>query len=181
MAHAGDVLRNPVTGHEYRILQAASDTGGDLLDMEATFPLGGARPPLHLHPRQEERFEVLSGALGVVVRGQRRRLETGDTLVVPAGAPHAMWNAGDAPARVRWQTRPALRTERFFETLVALAAAGRVGPSGVPRPLELGLLMRAFAAEMRPASPPRAVQLVLFGALAGAARLAGRRLPERVR
>lgn len=177
MARSGDLLRNPVTRHEYRILQAARDTGGVLLDMEVTFPPGAAPPPRHLHPRQEERFEVLGGALRVDIGGRHGRLEAGATLVIPAGTPHAMWNAGTGPVRVRWETRPELRTEQFFETVVALAAAGRVRPSGTPPLPELALLLRAFAAEMRPAAPPLAIQRVAFGAVAGIARVLGRRLP----
>jgi mannose-6-phosphate isomerase-like protein (cupin superfamily) len=89
MARSGDLLRNPVTGHEYLILQAASETGGALLDMEATSPSGAAAPPLHLHPRQEERFEVLSGVLEVQLGAERRRLSTGECLGIPPTAPRS--------------------------------------------------------------------------------------------
>jgi mannose-6-phosphate isomerase-like protein (cupin superfamily) len=177
MASAGDLLRNPVTGHEYRILQAAADTGGALLDMEATFPAGAAPPPLHLHPRQEERFTVLGGALELQLGDGRRALRAGETLVIPAGTPHAMWNPGASPARVRWETRPALRTEQFFETLVALAAAGRVGPTGAPGPLDLALLSCAFDAEMRLPRLQAPVPRAALAALGALARLLGRRLP----
>ena len=41
---------------------------------------------------------------------ERRGLEAGDTLVIPAGVVHEMIATGREPARVTWQTRPALRT-----------------------------------------------------------------------
>src|SRR5262245_65364107 len=85
MARAGQTLINRVTGHRYDIVKAAADTAGALLEMVATFPAGAKPPPQHLHPRQEERFEVLAGAVRVKVAGQVRRLNAGNTLVVPAG------------------------------------------------------------------------------------------------
>lgn len=171
MAHAGQILINPVTGYRYAILRAAADTGGALLDMEVTYPAGAGEPPGHLHPVQEERFEVLEGSLQVRVAGEPRELRTGDTLVIPAGVAHSMWNPSDAQARVRWQTRPALRTEEFFEALVYLAGTGRVNAKGAPGLLDLALLLPEFADEVRLVRPPAAVQRLLFGALAPIARL----------
>ena len=55
-----------------------------------------------------------------VVAGEERRFEAGEHFDVPAGTPHQM--AGDGPARVRWEVRPALRTEEFFRRLYAPGA-----------------------------------------------------------
>ena len=49
--------------------------------------------------------------------GPERTLSAGETLEVPRGTPHTMWNGADVPARTRWITRPALRTEGWFRTL----------------------------------------------------------------
>ena len=94
----------------------------DLLVMEAAYGGDGRLPPEHLHPRQEERFEVLEGAVRTIVDGAERRYEKGETFAVPAGTPHQM--TGDGPARVHWEVRPALRTAAFFETLLS----GQPGP-----------------------------------------------------
>jgi mannose-6-phosphate isomerase-like protein (cupin superfamily) len=177
MARAGQTLINPVTGHRYDIVKAAADTGGALLEMVATFPAGAKPPPEHLHPRQEERFEVLQGAVRVKVAGQVRRLNAGTTLVVPAGTVHAMWNPEPIEARVRWETRPALRTEQFFESLVALARQGRVNAKGAPDSFSRALLLYAHRHEMRLARPSPFLQRVMFGGLALLARITGRRLP----
>jgi Cupin domain len=88
----------------------------DLLVMEARYGGGGNMPPEHLHPKQEERFEVVDGAIRTVIDGAERRYETGERFTVPPGTPHQM--TGDGPARVRWEVRPALRTAQFFETLL---------------------------------------------------------------
>jgi quercetin dioxygenase-like cupin family protein len=83
--------------------------------MEATYGKGSMLPPEHLHPRQDERFEVLEGAVLTVIAGEERRYKAGESFDVPTGTPHQM--TGDGPARVRWQIRPALRTAEFFERL----------------------------------------------------------------
>ena len=44
-------------------------------------------------------------------------LRAGETLEVPRRAVHRMWNAGDVPARARWEVRPALRTEEMFAAI----------------------------------------------------------------
>ena len=44
--------------------------------------------PDHVHPRQEERFEVLSGKLGLRVEGVERVLGEGEAITAPAGSAH---------------------------------------------------------------------------------------------
>ncbi|HEX2188858.1 MAG TPA: cupin domain-containing protein [Longimicrobiaceae bacterium] len=158
-----------------RILRSAEETRGELLEMEAAYVPDGTEPPEHLHPRQEERFEVLAGTLRVRLPDGVRTLAAGEAVMVPPGTPHAMWNPGPGEARVRWETRPALGTERFFETFFALARAGRTDARGVPGLLQLAVLVPAFREEIRLTKPPAAVQRVVFGALAPLARALGYR------
>lgn len=114
MAHAGQELRSP-DGMRLRLVVTGAETGGELLEMEASYPGGGGLPPEHLHPRQEEAFEVLEGAVRTVIAGEERRYVAGERFHVPIGVAHQM--TGDGPARVRWEVRPALRTAEFFERL----------------------------------------------------------------
>jgi mannose-6-phosphate isomerase-like protein (cupin superfamily) len=94
----------------------------DVLVMEGSYTGEGGLPPEHLHPRQDEHFEVLEGAVRAVVDGSERRYEAGESLDIPARTPHQM--AGDGPARLHWEVRPALRTAEFFER----AYSGDPGP-----------------------------------------------------
>jgi quercetin dioxygenase-like cupin family protein len=112
--HAGQEIEG-FGGFRLRLVKTGEETGGELLEMEATYGEGSMLPPEHLHPRQDERFEVLEGAVLTVIDGQERRYETGEAFDVPASTPHQM--TGDGPARVGWQVRPALRTAEFFERL----------------------------------------------------------------
>jgi quercetin dioxygenase-like cupin family protein len=114
MAHAGQEIEGQ-SGFRLRLVRTGAETGGELLEMEATYGGTGALPPEHLHPHQVERFEVLEGAVRAIVGGVERRYGPGEAFEVPAGTPHQM--TAEEPSRMRWEVRPALRTAEFFERL----------------------------------------------------------------
>src|SRR5215831_16086589 len=115
MAHAGETIENPVTHDRVIFRTTAQDTNGTLLAFEDVLLVGYIRPPEHVHPRQEERFEVISGSLGVRVAGHDQVLSAGKSVAVPPGTPHTIWNAGEGETHLLVEFRPALQTEAFFE------------------------------------------------------------------
>jgi mannose-6-phosphate isomerase-like protein (cupin superfamily) len=110
MAHAGQEIRGGA-GFRLRLVRIEPE----ILEMEAAYDGSAGLPPEHFHPRQDERFEVLEGAVRAIIGGRERRYEPGDSFEVPAGTPHQM--AAEGPTRMRWEVRPALRTAEFFERL----------------------------------------------------------------
>ncbi len=176
MAKAGDELVNPVTGLRTVFRKTAQDTSGELLRVDWIGEPGWTTGPDHIHPRQEERFEVLSGKLGLRVEGVERILDEGEVITAPAGSPHAAWNAGDDGVHALIDFMPALRTETAFETLAGLARDGKTNEAGVPKnPLRLALILREYEDEIYFVRPPLAVQRVIFGVLAKVGRLLGYR------
>ncbi len=176
MVRPGDQLVNPATGLRTVFRETAACTGGELLQVDWIGAPGWTTGPDHVHARQEERFEVLCGRLGLRVDGVEVVHGPGDVIVAPAGAPHAAWNAGGEEVHVLVDFRPALRTEVAFETLATLARDGKTNRIGVPRnPLRLALILRHFEDEIHLARPPLAVQRLIFGALARVGRLFGYR------
>jgi mannose-6-phosphate isomerase-like protein (cupin superfamily) len=104
----------------------------ELLRLQATYDGGGAAPPAHLHPAQDERFEVLAGVMSTRVDHRDGQLASGEVLEVPRGTPHQMWNAGEQTAVVDWQTTPAGRTLEWFGALSAmLAGEGSAEPAAL--------------------------------------------------
>jgi len=93
--------------------------GPEALVVEAEYDPGGRRPPSHRHTDQDERFEVLAGVMAVETPDGERRYAAGETFEIPRGVAHRMANGGEEPARVRWETRPALRTESFWRAISA--------------------------------------------------------------
>jgi quercetin dioxygenase-like cupin family protein len=114
MAQAGQEIGSP-GGMQLRLIRTGAETDGELLEMEATYPGDASMPPMHLHPSQAERFEIIEGAMRTKIGNEERQYEAGEAFEVPPGTPHQM--GADRPTRMRWEVRPALRTAEFFERL----------------------------------------------------------------
>ena len=149
-----------LTAHETVTIRQATP---DLLEAEVRWTGGGRLPPAHLHPAQDERFEVLEGTLRVVVDGEERTLAAGEAIEIPRGAVHRMTAAGGGAARAIWQTRPALRTVEWWAAVDA--ERSRRGGRDPPLPV-MARLVRAYAAEFRLELLPGAVQGPLLRLLA---------------
>jgi mannose-6-phosphate isomerase-like protein (cupin superfamily) len=174
MAYAGQILSNPVSGETIEFVQTASDTNGELLAVDLTLTSDGRVPGTHVHPEQEERFEVRSGRMKFKLGFKTIIAGPGETVVVPAGKSHRFSNAGLEDAHVRVEVRPALRMEELFETTAALAEEGRVMRSGMPKPVELALFIREYAREVRAPFPPAWAVRAATAPLAGLGRVRGR-------
>ncbi|MFN8497496.1 MAG: cupin domain-containing protein [Anaerolineae bacterium] len=174
MVKPGDVLEHPITRERIVFRKTAHDTGGELLQADFYLPPGGFVAAEHIHPQQEERFEVISGTLRGRIAGKELAGGPGETVVVSAGTPHVWWNSGDAEMHVLVEVRPALRIESFFETFFGLAQDGKVNrKTGLPNPWQLAVTLQAFRSELILAQPPRLVQALLFGLLAPIGSLLG--------
>jgi quercetin dioxygenase-like cupin family protein len=114
MAEAGQEIESP-GGMKLCFVQTGAETDGELLEMEATYSGDGGMPPIHFHPNQAERFEILEGSMRAIVDGEERIYGQGESFDVPAGTPHQM--GAEEPTRMLWEVRPALRTAEFFERL----------------------------------------------------------------
>jgi hypothetical protein len=112
---------------------------------------------------------VLEGTLTARVDGDERELGPGETLDIPRGTRHQIWNKGDQLTRATWQTRPAGRTERWFRSIDRLYAEGRVGRKGTPGPLAYGAYLSEYSDVFRLAGPER-----LTGALVSLLGVLGR-------
>ena len=150
--------------------------GPDLL-VEATYGAGGSPPPPHTHPAQDESFEVLEGSISTKVAGERRTLAVGETIEIPRGQAHQMWNPGSEPAKVRWTTSPAGRTEQWFRALDALQREGKTDSKGLPSPLAFAVVAESFEDTFRLAVGPVLVSRAAIRALALAGKLRGHRAP----
>jgi quercetin dioxygenase-like cupin family protein len=164
MAKAGEELISPI-GEKLVFLRTAAETDGELLEVEVTYLPAREEPPEHYHPFQTERFEVLTGSVRARIGGETVTFDAGDSFEVLPGVVHSMCNAGDDVMRMRWQVRPALKTEEFFEAVWSLAREGKVDARGKPRLLPFAIIARAYDREFRLARPAHAIQKIVFGIL----------------
>jgi mannose-6-phosphate isomerase-like protein (cupin superfamily) len=173
MAYAGQILENPVSGERFVFRKTAADTDGELLEFDLHLAPDGEVPGKHVHRRQEETFEVLSGTMRFK-RGLKTIVaEAGDIVVIPAGTSHKFENGGDDEAVVRVTVRPALKMEQLFETVVGLAEDGRTTRKGMPKPLDLALFVREYKDEVQAPFPPAFLQQASLAPLAYLARKRG--------
>jgi quercetin dioxygenase-like cupin family protein len=63
MAYTGQVIENPVSGEQIVFRKTAADTAGEYLEIELRLAADGKVPGMHVHPAQQERFEVLEGRM----------------------------------------------------------------------------------------------------------------------
>jgi quercetin dioxygenase-like cupin family protein len=125
MAGTGDTLMFP-DGSDYTITASAGETGGTFVEMELLLPPNAVTPPLHIHPGQEEDYEVLAGTLEVHYEGDWQRLPEGESMTVPRGEPHTFRNNSGLRVRVRNVHRPALGFQDYLEELHALTQDGKI-------------------------------------------------------
>lgn len=141
-----------LVGDTYTILVTGEDTAGKYTLIDMYVPPGGGPPP-HRHDF-EEMFTVLEGEVRVTFRGQTLVARAGETINVPANAPHAFTNAADAPSRLLCMCAPAGQ-EEFF-TLVGQPVAAR---TEAPPPLDAGA-QAAFIAKAKALAPEYKTELL---------------------
>jgi quercetin dioxygenase-like cupin family protein len=168
-------LVHPVTGERIVFRKRSRDTGGDLLEMTLYLAPRGFIAAPHVHPNQEERFEVAGAPVIFKVAGKERLYQPGEIVVVPAGTRHVWWNPGQQEAATLVHFRPALETETFFETFFGLAADGKVGRNGLPNPLQMVVLARDYRREMQLPPPAQWVLGPMAMLMAPLARALGYR------
>jgi len=143
MIRAGDSIVNPVTGERLVFRQTSRETNGAAVVIETYVQPNGFVAAAHVHPSQEERFEVLRGTVGFKVGREKLVAGPGKRLTVPAGTPHKFWNAGEEEAHFVCEVRPALQFEALLETMFALAADGKTNRKGMPNPFRLAVIANA--------------------------------------
>jgi quercetin dioxygenase-like cupin family protein len=115
-----------LAGDTYTILLTGTDTAGRFTLIDMLIPPGGGPPP-HRHDF-EETFTILEGEIEVTFRGEASLVRAGETVNVPANAPHSFRNPSAQAARLLCTCSPAGQ-EEFF-----LAVGDRVTNRTAPPP-----------------------------------------------
>ncbi len=115
-----------LVGDTYTILVSGKDTAGRYCLIDMHVPPGGGPPP-HRHDF-EESFTVLEGEIEIVFRGEKSTLRTGETVNIPANAPHQFQNKFEKPARLLCICSPAGQEEFFMEVGVPVATRTTAPP-----------------------------------------------------
>jgi quercetin dioxygenase-like cupin family protein len=113
-----------LVGDTYTILLTGKDTAGRFCLIDMHIPPGGGPPP-HRHDF-EETFILLEGEIEATFRGAKTVVGAGETVHIPANAPHQFHNASGEPTSMLCICSPAGQ-EEFFAT-VGVPVATRTTP-----------------------------------------------------
>jgi mannose-6-phosphate isomerase-like protein (cupin superfamily) len=169
------VIENPVTGERVIPRIAPTEDNGWWAVSDHYAPPGARAVARHIHPNTTEIFTIVRGHIAVRLGERTFTTGPGIRIEVPPGTSHDWWNAGDETAWVIVEASPGQRFETLTRNLFFLAADDKTDHTGRPGLLQTALLAREFDDTMRLASPPHAVQRILFAALAPLARWRGYR------
>lgn len=126
-----------VVGDTYTTLISGQDTHGQYALIDMLIPPGSGPPP-HRHDF-EEGFHVLEGEIEVTLRDTSSRASAGQTINIPALAPHSFRNPGAHAARVLCLVSPAGLEEYFAAFGDPVAARDTAAPNLTPEELETRL------------------------------------------
>jgi quercetin dioxygenase-like cupin family protein len=141
-----------LVGDTYTILVKGKDTAGRYCLIDMHIPPGGGPPP-HRHDF-EESFAVLEGELQATFRGAKSLVRAGETIHIPANAPHQFHNVSGQPARLLCMCSPAGQEDFFVQ--VGVPVATRTTP---PPPLD-SAAQAAFKAKAQALAPKYKTELL---------------------
>jgi quercetin dioxygenase-like cupin family protein len=126
-ADSGENIRHVgVVGDTYTILLPGKDTAGRFCLIDMHVPPGGGPPP-HRHDF-EETFIVLEGELAATFRGTTSVVRAGETVHIPANAPHQFRNSSASGVRMLCICSPAGQEDFFLEVGVPVATRTTAPP-----------------------------------------------------
>ncbi len=109
------------TGETITFIKTSKDTAGAFTEIICTVPAGQKGPPPHIHPLQDEIFEVVEGKLELLAKGKKIVLEEGQSFNVKANIAHTFSNPLNRETKIRATYKPALDIDyvlvQGFETL----------------------------------------------------------------
>jgi quercetin dioxygenase-like cupin family protein len=131
-----------IVGDTYTILLAGADTAGRYCLIDMHVPPGGGPGP-HRHDF-EEMFTVLEGEIEATFRGATSVVRAGETVNIPANAPHQFHNKTRQPARLLCMCAPAGQDE-FFKAVGVPVASRTTPPHALDEAAQAAFLVKAAA------------------------------------
>jgi quercetin dioxygenase-like cupin family protein len=110
MASRSSSIDDPLTGQHLTFTDSGDDTRGTSVRAVVRLEPAGF-VPRHLHLRQDEHLEVLTGSIRLRTGGKSRLLEAGDTATIQRRRMHRVANASDGDASFELEVYPAGRIE----------------------------------------------------------------------
>ena len=171
VSHKGEVHEH--MGERLTLLETGQETHGEALVIDVSFKPTEKTNVLkweevHVHPHQEERFEVISGTVRFRIGDTERIVQAGQTITGPPNTPHAWSSADGMDIHMRAALRPALHTDAAFSSAQHVQAT-----TGTMPLLQAMVIMSEFDGIPYPVTPPPLLIQGLVKILAPIGRLRG--------
>ena len=115
-----------LVGDTYTVTVSGEDSAGRFCVIDMHIPPGGGPPP-HRHDF-EETFILLEGEMEATFRGKKSPVRAGETIHIPANAPHQFHNASSEAVRLLCICSPAGQEKFFMEVGVPVATRTTAPP-----------------------------------------------------
>lgn len=114
------------SGDSMELLETSAMTNGRQVKARIVFAANGIRVATHLHPDQDETYEVISGNLTYFVDGTKHVAPAGSTVQLPRGVPHQHFSEGPEETIVIQAMTPGGDFDYVLETLFGLGSEDRL-------------------------------------------------------
>lgn len=164
------MLENRHTGERLSLRRV--QRGGEVwLELKGSLPPRKEGPPMHIHFVEDEEVHIRSGALSAVIDGRSLTARAGESTVIPRGAAHRWWNAGNERLELDGFARPVVDLDRYLQATFDVVNAG---PEGRPPLVYLAHVALRHRDTQAVLILPRPVQAVLFRVVVALGTLLGR-------
>lgn len=130
---------------------------------------GADGPPIHLHPEQEEFFNIIRGELEVYVKDRWRTLKAGDTVFIPKKTPHTYRSRHTEDCVFEYTLTPFRHFSEMMQSFEKLQNEGKLTGTDLKSIIYLSMSFRKYKDEVVSVSPPPFV----ISAMAGIGKLMG--------
>ena len=120
-------------------------------------------PPIHFHPKQEERFYIRQGELVVYKGDHWITLKQGDSLIIPAKTPHSYKNVSRQTVLFDFRITPRVRFRDMLEAMDVYVKAGKIKGNDFRSITYLCRVMAAFPDVTQSVKPPQFVVRIMAG------------------
>jgi quercetin dioxygenase-like cupin family protein len=125
-------------GDSMELLETAAMTHGDRVRARLVFAANSPRAPRHVHPLQDESYEVISGNLSYILGREKHVAGAGSVVHLPRKIAHQHFCEGPEDAVTIQAVTPALDFDYVLENVFGRGTEDKL--SGIPQILQ-GLVM----------------------------------------
>jgi quercetin dioxygenase-like cupin family protein len=131
-----------LVGDTYTITVSGDETAGRFCVIDMHIPPGGGPAP-HRHDF-EETFILLEGEMEATFRGKKSLVRAGETINIPANAPHQFHNSSSSPIRLLCICSPSGQ-EKFFQEVGVPVATRTTAPPKLDKDQQQQFMEKAKA------------------------------------